>query len=67
MQIKVVLLITAIAAVVSAKGNFVCRSFKIDDDCKGKYICVNAYGNCSTNSEDDIDCDCYVKVHRGPF
>ncbi|KAF9336856.1 hypothetical protein BGZ91_009789 [Linnemannia elongata] len=67
MQIKTVVIVALLASVVYARGNYVCRSFKIDDDCKGKYICVNAYGNCEVNSDNDVDCDCYIKTHHGPF
>ncbi|KAG0288251.1 hypothetical protein BGZ96_007955 [Linnemannia gamsii] len=67
MQIKTVAIVALLASMVYAKGNYVCRNFKIDDDCKGKYICVNAYGNCEVNSDNDVDCDCYIKTHHGPF
>ncbi|OAQ22810.1 hypothetical protein K457DRAFT_37002 [Linnemannia elongata AG-77] len=67
MQIKTVAIVALLASVVYAKGNYVCKGFSIEEDCKGKYICVNAYGNCAVNSDHDVECDCYIKVHHGPF
>ncbi|KAF9210319.1 hypothetical protein BGZ59_009601, partial [Podila verticillata] len=67
MQIKSVVILAVLASVVYAKGNFVCRGFNIEDGCDGKYVCVNAYANCKVNSDNDVDCDCYIKVHKGPF
>ncbi|KAF9163496.1 hypothetical protein DFQ26_002453, partial [Actinomortierella ambigua] len=64
MQIKALAIAAVLASVVYAKGNYICRSFKIEEDCKGKYICVNAYGDCKVTSDQDIDCDCYIKTHH---
>ncbi|KAG0235975.1 hypothetical protein BGW42_004430, partial [Actinomortierella wolfii] len=67
MQIKTIVVLSLLASSVFADGNFVCRSFKIDDDCVNRYICVNAYGNCKVNSNNDAECNCYIKAHHGPF
>ena len=52
---------------VYSKGNYICKSFNIESGCDGKYICTNGYANCAVNIENDVECDCYIKVHRGPF
>lgn len=61
------MLLCLLPSFVFSKGNYICKSFNIENDCKGKYICVNAYGNCAVNSDADVVFDCYIKVHHGLF